>query len=323
MKKVQEILERANINGILSYDELLDLGLIEDDNPVFNNEIEEKISDELDGYQIYLQDVRKNKVLTDEEFNELFIRYKRGDNKAREKLILSNLFLVIFLAKKMHSSHKNTIYNIMDLIQEGNVGLIIALEKFDINNGSKFATYAYYWVLQSMVRFIIKKGYAIKYSVAKDHELRELRKFRDEYLALNGIEANDELLMTKFNITNAELMLIKQFEPYLLSFDSANAEIENINIYDYIKEENISIEQMIEEELICEDVLKYAKENLDERSYEIFKLKNGIENNEVGACEPKFFEDIGKYYGISAERVRQIERRSEKKLQKYYKDKFH
>lgn len=275
--------------------------------------------------EIYLKEIGEYLPLNKEEEIALFKRYKTGDKKAREKIIKSNLRLVVFIAKKFYSSG----VPMLDLIQEGNVGLMLAVEKFDYSRGIKFSTYAYWWIKQHISRFVKNNSSLIRVPVNEYEKLLKLRQSIEKLKRNLEYEPTDSQLAKELNISVEEVVRMKKeiekMNVLSLEYKSSNcakdsneqdsAELENILP---AKDEN-GIEINIEEEIIksisSEEILNILNEvDLNTKEFEIL-----CQRFELGNYQRQTLEEIGKSYGITRERVRQIEKKALLKVSKYLK----
>lgn len=264
---------------------------------------------EKDLVSFYLEDIREYKVLGREEENSLLINAKSGNLEAREKLIVCNLRLVVNIAK----GYMNKGMGFIDLISEGNLGLIHAIEKFDIEKGYRFSTYAVWWIKQSISKAIINKGREIRIPSYKYDLLNKTNKFIMEHVMLNGDYPTIEVIANKTGYSPNKIEdLMLEFQDII----SLNAPIgEDIFLEDTIAEsshnelENKILRKMGKHQI--EDILN----KLNEREKQILKMRYGFEENKIYTLE-----DIGQSFNITRERVRQIEQKTLEKLKNRYSE---
>ena len=256
----------------------------------------------------YLDDIKEYELLGKEEELKLLIAANGGDESAKEKLIVSNLRLVVNIAKK----HLNRGLSFIDLISEGNFGLIKAIDRFDSTKGFRFSTYAVWWIRQSINKAIINKGREIRIPSYKYDMLNKINSFISETIKKGSMYPNlDEIArgtdMTKEKVE--EVMF--EFQDLL----SLNSNIGNdIYLEDIIVDDPYnSTENKIINSLINNDILN-SLNTLKEREKKILILRYGL-----GADEAHTLEEVGVKFGITRERVRQIEKRALEKL----REKFH
>lgn len=263
---------------------------------------------EKDLVSLYLEDIRKYEILSKDEEVELLKAAQEGIVDAKNKLILSNLRLVVNIAKGY--MHKGL--GFIDLISEGNFGLIHAIEKFDISKGYRFSTYAVWWIKQSISKAIVSKGREIRIPSYKHDLFNKINKFIMDHVMGTGnypsIEAIAEHL--KLSMGKVEKLML-EFQEVL----SLNASIgEDIYLEDTIAEttENASLEDEILNDILKEQVREMLNE-LADREREILKLRYGLDG-----CEIHTLEEIGDTFNITRERVRQIEKKTLSKLRSKY-----
>lgn len=267
------------------------------------------VEKEKDLVSLYLNDIRKHEILTKEEEQELLIKAKSGDEQAKQQLILSNLRLVVNIAK----NYSNKGLGFIDLISEGNFGLIHAIDKFDYTKGYRFSTYAVWWIKQAITKAIISKGREIRIPSYKHDILNKVNKFImshiTEYSSYPSIES----------IAQGTGLEEKKIQKVMLEFQdmlSLNASIGD----DIYLEDTIS--QADEESLENKVLGEIAKEEINAilgllkpREKDILTLRYGLFGQEIHTLE-----EVGKKFNITRERVRQIEKKTLDKLRIKYSD---
>ena len=267
------------------------------------------VEKEKDIVSLYLNDIRKHEILTKEEEQELLIKAKSGDEQAKQQLILSNLRLVVNIAK----NYSNKGLGFIDLISEGNFGLIHAIDKFDYTKGYRFSTYAVWWIKQAVTKAIISKGREIRIPSYKHDILNKVNKFImgyiTEYSSYPSIDS----------IAQGTGLEEKKIQKVMLEFQdmlSLNASIGD----DIYLEDTIS--QADEESLENKVLGEIAKEEINAilgllkpREKDILTLRYGLFGQEIHTLE-----EVGKKFNITRERVRQIEKKTLDKLRIKYSD---
>ena len=257
------------------------------------------VEKEKDLVSLYLNDIRKHEILTKEEEQELLIKAKSGDEQAKQQLILSNLRLVVNIAK----NYSNKGLGFIDLISEGNFGLIHAIDKFDYTKGYRFSTYAVWWIKQAVTKAIISKGREIRIPSYKHDILNKVNKFImgyiTEYSSYPSIDS----------IAQGTGLEEKKIQKVMLEFQdmlSLNASIGD----DIYLEDTIS--QADEESLENKVLGEIAKEEINAilgllkpREKDILTLRYGLFGQEIHTLE-----EVGKKFNITRERVRQIEKKT-------------
>ncbi len=257
---------------------------------------------------LYLSDIQKFDLLSKEEEYDLLRRIKEeNDEQARQLLILSNLRLVISTAKKSLGNG----LPLIDLISEGNIGLIKAINKFDYEKGHRFSTYAVWWIKQSIKKAIINIGRDIRIPSYKYEQLSKVNKVMKDYMATHGEMPSTSYIAKKIDLKeNKVILLMNEFQDMI----SLN-EVVGDNIF---LEDVIGKNDDVEEKIIKEDQLLEMRELLNnvlsEREKIILEYRYGLYNNKIYTLK-----EIGEMMGITRERVRQIEKKSITKLKEHLK----
>lgn len=264
--------------------------------------------EEKDLVAIYLNDIRKYKILTKEEEEELLARVKEGDVEAKNKLIVSNLRLVVSIAK----SYLNKKMSLIDMISEGNIGLIHAVEKFDTDKGYRFSTYAVWWIKQSISKALINKGREIRVPSYKYDLYNKINKFILDEMVRTGEYPTNEEVAEKLNLK------LKTVEDAGLDFQeimSLSEEVgENIFLEDTLAiQDKTDIEKDFINKMGREKV-KNMVNDLTTREREILKRRYGLDGYDIHTLE-----EIGETFSITRERVRQLEKKTLEKLRKKYR----
>ena len=256
---------------------------------------------------LYLNDIQKYELLTKEEEYELLRKIREDkDEDARHLLILSNLRLVISVAKK---SMGNGLL-LIDLISEGNIGLIKAINKFDYEKGHRFSTYAVWWIKQSIKKAVINKGRDIRILSYKYEQLSKVNRTIMEYISEFGETPTTKYIADKTELKESKVvLLLNEFQDIL----SLNETIGD-NIF---LEDVIGASDNIEEKIIKEDQLAEMRDLLDnilsDREKEILELRYGLYDNKIHTLK-----EIGDMLSITRERVRQIEKKAITKLKLHF-----
>ncbi len=252
---------------------------------------------------LYLKDIKKYEILTKEEEIELLVAAKNGCEESKEKLILSNLRLVVNVAKK----YTNKGLSLIDLISEGNFGLIHAIKKFDVDKGFRFSTYAVWWIKQAITKSIISKGREIRIPSYKYDILNKINKYIMNYLMEYSRYPDFKEISKGLGIPNEKIQnVMLEFQDLM----SLNASIgEDIFLEDTIcLPEELSLENQILNGISREEITKLL-DALKPREKAIVKLRYGI-----GGYDIHTLEEIGQAFNITRERVRQIEKKTLLKL---------
>ena len=258
----------------------------------------------------YLLEIAKIPLLTREEENNLAILVKKGNEEAKNKFLKSNLRLVVSIAKR----YEGRGLEILDLIQEGNLGLIKAIDYYDPQKGYKFSTYATHWIKQAITRAIANKGRAIRVPVHVVNEKNKIKRISNELYQKTGIKPTLEEISIESNITINRIKDIKENYQQILSMNATlGTEDEDMTLEDTIKDdkfestEGFVLNTVINEQLRNE--LESILSRLDKREQEVIRLRYGFDDN-----YPRTLEEIGNIYGLTRERIRQIESKALRKL---------
>ena len=257
-----------------------------------------------DSLQLFLNEAGRYPLLSAAEEVELAKRVERGDRQAKDKMINSNLRLVVSIAKK-YQGHG---LSLLDLIQEGVIGLIRAVEKFDWRRGFKFSTYATWWIRQAVQRGVANKSRTIRIPVhIAERETRIGRAERDLSAKL-GRPPTDAEIAAAAKISLKHLNEVRQAARAVTSLDKPLGDDGDSSIGDLIGGEQAGVEAEVEVSL-TEDTLHRALEQLPPRECEVLRLRYGLAGE-----EPKSLEEIGRRLGLTRERVRQIEGKALERL---------
>ena len=251
-----------------------------------------------DALQLFMNEVGRYPLLTKEQEVELAKRIERGDMDAKEQMINSNLRLVISIAKR-YQGHGLTL---LDLIQEGIIGLIRAVEKFDWRKGFKFSTYATWWIRQAVQRGVANKSREIRVPVhIVEREQRISRAERDLTPRLGRMPTDEEVAKAA-RITVPQVIEVRAAARAVTSLDRPIAEESGTTFQELVAGEEDEVEEAVTINL-GKDALHDALDELPDREREVLKLRYGLN----GERDPASLEEIGRQLGITRERVRQIE----------------
>ena len=269
------------------------------------NEILNSFNDDL--LKDYIREISDYKALSQDEEKVLAKQAKSGDLNAKKQLIKANLKLVITIAKKViHVSG----LPMTDLIQEGNVGLMIAADKFNYKLGYKFATYASWWIKQSMFKAISEQSHCMKIPVYIQETLSRFSKLKREMERECNSQVKTEDVAKKMNISADKIDSFLNAYSKTISIESGleNNDGKEMNIADIIEDKKASATDNAEFEDLKSDILNVIS-TLKEREQEVVKLRYGLENN-----NKMTLEEIGNIYGVTKECIRQTELRALKKM---------
>ena len=255
----------------------------------------------------YIREISDYRSLTPSEEKDLAKRAKEGDVQAKKQLIKANLKLVVTIAKKaIHMSN----LPMTDLIQEGNMGLMVAADKFNYKLGYKFATYASWWIKQSMFKAISEQSHCMKIPVYIQETLSRFSKLKREMERESNSQVKTEDVAKRMNISAEKIDTFFNAYSKTISIESGleNSDGKEMNIADIIEDKKATATQEVEFEDLKTDILNVIS-TLKEREQEVVKLRYGLEDN-----TKKTLEEIGNIYGVTKECIRQTELRALKKM---------
>ena len=257
-----------------------------------------------DALQLFLREAGRHQLLTAAQEVELAKRIERGDMEAKQQMIQANLRLVVSIAK----NYRNQGLPFLDLIQEGTLGLIRAVEKFDWRRGFKFSTYATWWIRQAVARALADKARTIRMPVHVVERLQKMNRAERALWTQLGREPTLEEIADEAAITPQQALEVRAAARASASLDAPVGDTEDAVLGDFVAGEEPLPEEAVEQQLRSE-ALRHALAALPERERSVLELRYGI-----GGGEPKTLEEIGRRLGLTRERVRQIELESLRRL---------
>lgn len=284
---------------------------LSEENVLEDNELYYDDTDSLfvDTLKTYFMDISGEDLLTREEEVEYFKKIEQGDIEARNKFIELNLRLVVSIAKK----YKNTKgLSFQDLIQEGNIGLIRAVKEFDYRRGTKFSTYAVWWIRQAINRGINNTDNGIRIPVHVSERLHDLYKWRQNFMAEYKREPNDVELkigLKECNISD-EIYNLFNRSYFIVSLNQLIGEEEKEELGVFLADETANTEKFVEDNLVKTSLNSCMREILTDKEYDIICRRFGFSTGSV-----QTLEEIGLEYNLTRERIRQIEKKALRKLQ--------
>ncbi len=339
--KVKEIIEKAKTKGKITYGELAteldeanpdqidkvfdafeDLGVdilqedleepdIEDLQEVEDIPVEELDLNNMDGVNIddpvrmYLREIGKIPLLTYDEELSLAKRVLEGDEEAKQKLVESNLRLVVSIAKKYVG--RGMLF--LDLIQEGNMGLIKAVEKFDYTKGFKFSTYATWWIRQAITRAIADQARTIRIPVHMVETINKLIRTSRHLLQQMGREPTPEEIAKEMEIPVEKVMEIQKIAQDPVSLETPIGEEDDSHLGDFIQDDDSPAPQDSAAYTMLKEQLEEVMNTLTPREAKVLKLRFGLEDGKA-----RTLEEVGKEFMVTRERIRQIEAKALRKL---------
>jgi RNA polymerase primary sigma factor len=257
-----------------------------------------------DALQLFMNELRRHPLLTADEEIELAKRIEQGDLKAKERMINSNLRLVVSIAKKYQGQD----LSLLDLIQEGIFGLIRAAEKFDWRRGYKFSTYATFWIRQAIQRGLANKARTIRIPVHIGQRERKIVRAERELFSRLGREVTDAEIAEEAELPLEQVEEVREAARAVTSLDRPVGEQGETALGDLLESGEPDPEREVEVNLV-EEALRRTVEDLPEDERKVIRLRYGINGD-----DPQPLRETGRRMGLSAERVRQLERRALKRL---------
>jgi RNA polymerase primary sigma factor len=260
----------------------------------------------LDSLRLYLREIGKVSLLTAEQEVQLAKRIERGDMIAKRAMIEANLRLVVSIAK----GYLGRGLSFLDLIQEGSLGLIRAVEKFDYRKGYKFSTYATWWIRQAVTRAIADKARTIRIPVHMVEKLNKVVHVERQLVQKLGREPRPEEIARDLACTPGEVREILRMAQMPVSLEKPIGEEDESSLGDFVSDENsASPFDTASVDLRCEDIQR-ALDSLPERERRVIELRYGLTGE-----PPRTLEEVGRAFGVTRERIRQIENNTLKKLE--------
>ena len=255
----------------------------------------------------YFDEIARVPLLTKEEEVALAKRIEAGDEEAKKKLAEANLRLVVSIAKK----YRGCGLPFLDLVQEGNLGLMKAVEKFDWRKGYKFSTYATWWIRQAVLRAITNRSRTIRVPTHINELIRKIHEAEREHIKEHGSGPTLEELAEELDTTVDNIVKAKRTAQYTASLDTPiGYDEEGAVLGDFIEDEDaVSPTRETFRELLIQEIRKTLKERLTPRERRVLELRYGLDGN-----PPKTLDEVGEIFGISRERVRQIQKEALEKL---------
>ena len=311
MEKVLEYLDQNNVDvlRITDDDDVDDEEIIltdEDEVDVENIDLSvpEGVSIE-DPVRMYLKEIGKVPLLSAEEEIELAQRMEEGDQEAKKRLAEANLRLVVSIAKRYVG--RGMLF--LDLIQEGNLGLIKAVEKFDYRKGYKFSTYATWWIRQAITRAIADQARTIRIPVHMVETINRMRQATNQLVYQNGHEPTPEELAKAMDMSVERVREIQRMAQEPASLESPVGEEEDSSLGDFVADENAEAPGKAADRAMVAQQINQALKSLTPREEKVIRLRFGLDDG-----RPRTLEEVGRDFGVTRERVRQIEAKAIRKL---------
>jgi RNA polymerase primary sigma factor len=298
----------SEMEGIIKRIEELGIRIIrpiESDAESLNVDTDSRISVN-DPVKVYLKDIGKTPLLSAEEELELAERISKGDEEAKQILSESNLRLVVSIAKR-YMIRSNMQF--LDLIQEGNMGLLKAVEKFDYTKGFRFSTYATWWIRQAITRAMADQARTIRIPVHMVETIHKLTRTTKALLQKLGRDPSLAELSEAMNMSEDKVADIQRISLNPISLENPVGEEEDSKIADFIEDETIKSPVECTSEKMLKEQLSTIIETLTPREQKVIKLRYGLDDGHT-----RTLEEVGKEFKVTRERIRQIEAKALRKL---------
>ena len=285
-----------------------DIDMMDDGNEEEPDLLDLSIPDSInieDPVRMYLKEIGKVPLLTAEEEIELAKRMENGDEDAKKRLAEANLRLVVSIAKRYVG--RGMLF--LDLIQEGNLGLIKAVEKFDYNKGFKFSTYATWWIRQAITRAIADQARTIRIPVHMVETINKLVRVSRQLLQELGREPTPEEIAERMEIPVERVREILKISQEPVSLETPIGEEEDSHLGDFIQDDNVPVPADAAAFTLLKEQLVEVLGTLTEREQKVLRLRFGLDDGRA-----RTLEEVGKEFNVTRERIRQIEAKALRKL---------
>ena len=318
-KEISDALEELDydveqVDKLYDTFEAYNIEIVEDDGgesiaPASNEELESVLSADGisidDPVKVYLKEIGRVPLLSAEEEVELAIRMSEGDVAAKKRLSEANLRLVVSIAKR----YVGRGMQFLDLIQEGNMGLITAVEKFDHTKGFKFSTYATWWIRQAITRAIADQARTIRIPVHMVETINKVKKVNSQLLHENGHEPTNEQIAEKLEMPVEKVREIMRVAQEPVSLETPIGEEEDSHLGDFIPDEDAPAPSDVASHTMLKEQLAEVLSTLTPREEKVLRLRFGLEDG-----RSRTLEEVGKEFNVTRERIRQIEAKALRKL---------
>ena len=318
-KEISDALEELDydveqVDKLYDTFEAYNIEIVEDDGgesiaPASNEELESVLSADGisidDPVKVYLKEIGRVPLLSAEEEVELAIRMSEGDVAAKKRLSEANLRLVVSIAKR----YVGRGMQFLDLIQEGNLGLIKAVEKFDHTKGFKFSTYAPWWIRQAITRAIADQARTSRSPVHMVETINKVKKVNSQLLHENGHEPTNEQIAEKLEMPVEKVREIMRVAQEPVSLETPIGEEEDSHLGDFIPDEDAPAPSDVASHTMLKEQLAEVLSTLTPREEKVLRLRFGLEDG-----RSRTLEEVGKEFNVTRERIRQIEAKALRKL---------
>ena len=258
-----------------------------------------------DPVKVYLKEIGRVPLLTPDEEVDLAVRISNGDEAAKKRLSEANLRLVVSIAKR----YLGRGMQFLDLIQEGNLGLIKAVEKFDYTKGFKFSTYATWWIRQAITRAIADQARTIRIPVHMVETINKVKKVSSQLLHANGREPSAEEVAEELDMPVDKVREIMRVAQEPVSLETPIGEEEDSHLWDFIPDDDAPAPADAASHTLLKETLSSVLDSLTPREEKVLRLRFGLEDG-----RSRTLEEVGKEFNVTRERIRQIEAKALRKL---------
>jgi len=309
LDEIYDRLEKAGIK-VIETSALIDFSKNEneknlDDSMAFEGDVP-------DAVQMYLKEIGKTALLTRDEERELAKRAEKGDEEARQRLMKANLRLVVSIAKRY--VNRTPHLSILDLIQEGNIGLSRAVEKFDYRRGFKFSTYATWWIRQAITRALADQSRTVRIPVHMVETISKYTQMRRQLIQELGRDPLAEEIAAEMGIEVEKVRHIQKISQEVLSIETPIGDEDDSTLSDFIPDERNATPVQLTARAMLRDLIKEIMIDLSDREQQILKMRFGLEDGVSHTLE-----EVGKAFGVTRERIRQIEAKALEKIREHGK----
>ncbi len=309
LEEIYDRLEKAGIK-VIETTALIDISKEEPSESELKNATKFE-TDVPDAVQMYLKEIGRTPLLTKDEEKDLAKRLEQGDEEARQKLIKANLRLVVSIAKRY--ANRTPHLSILDLVQEGNLGLARAVEKFDYRKGFKFSTYAHWWIRQAITRALADQSRTIRIPVHMVETISKYTQVRRQLMQELGRDPLAEEIASEMSVDVEKIRHIQKISQEVLSIESPVGEDEDSTLSDFIPDEKNSSPSQLVTQSLLRDLIKDVLIDLADREQKILKMRFGLEDGVSHTLE-----EVGKVFGVTRERIRQIEAKALEKIREHH-----
>lgn len=258
-----------------------------------------------DPVRMYLKEIGRIPLLSAEEEVELAEKMSQGDESARQKLVEANLRLVVSIAKR----YAGRGMQLLDLIQEGNLGLIKAVEKFDYTKGYKFSTYATWWIKQAITRALADQARTIRIPVHMVESMNRVIRTSRQLMQQLGREPKPEEIAKKLDMPTEKVQEILKISQEPVSMETPVGEEDDSHLGDFIKDDNMPVPEDAAAYSILREQIEEVLATLTEREQQVLRLRFGLDNG-----HQRTLEEVGKMFHVTRERIRQIEAKAIRRI---------